>query len=166
MAADNQNSPEACSESSEELRNHVEPASNQPQARNVPLYACQMLTLNQRQGVTGEVPSEEERKEGRGVSGKGERRGFKFIFCMGKVKREHQQVVKESRKDDLMQTWEPQSFSHVPSRLRRFGAVTPKGRNTHEESAQQSGQWCKLWNQPTWVEILGRPLTSHITLNC
>lgn len=72
---------------------------------------CQSLPLNQRHGVTQEVPSEVRRRWELGMSGRAEHRGCEFIFCTGKVKVGCKSVVKESKENDLMQNREPQSFS-------------------------------------------------------
>lgn len=48
------------------------------------------------------------------MSDKTERRGYKFTSCTGKVKGEHKSVVKERRKNDLMQKRKLQSFFIFP----------------------------------------------------
>lgn len=59
-------------------------------------------------------------------------------------------VVKESRKNDLMQKREPRSCSiHPPMKVVQVWAVTLIVRASNTEAAWQRPQQGPLWNQPT-----------------
>lgn len=72
-----------------------------------------------------------------GTSGKADGRGYIFLFHTGRIKGDHELVVKESRKDDLLQKREPRSFSIPPSiKMIQVWAVPLIVRATNTETSK------------------------------